>query len=194
MPLYLDDHHDDETKQRHVNRYVTAIAHVGYQGGKWLDAACGSGYGTFLMAEKADRVIGVDKDKVAIEYAKLHYAPPVDEFICKNLLMENVDPYFGQFDVIVSVETIEHLNPYGQAALIRNFSRWMKPHGVLSLTCPVREGGGPNPDNLEHLWEPDRDELLAQLSMYWSTVTHMVHATSMTSGKEQPNMYVRAQR
>ena len=194
MPLYLDDDHTDDVKERHVNRYVTAIAHVGYSGGKWLDAACGSGYGTRLMAEKADRVIGADKDNVAIQYARLHYCPPVDEFVCKNLLLDNLDIGWGSFDVIVSVETIEHLNPYGQNQLIRNFARWMKPHGILSLTCPIREGGGPNPDNPQHLWEPDRDELLGKLSVYWPKVTHMVNHTEMTSGKTQPNIYVRCER
>jgi SAM-dependent methyltransferase len=194
MPLYLDDHHTDEVKKRHVDRYTTAIALVSLSGGKWLDAACGSGYGTWLMAEYADIAVGVDTDPDAIKYAREHYQPPVDEFLHRDLLLPNLDPLWGNFDVIVSVETIEHLNPNGQAALIRQFSQWLGPSGVLSLTCPIRDGGGPNPNNPAHIWEPDRDELLNLLSVYFTHATTLINQVKMTSGEVQPNLYVRCKR
>jgi len=194
MPLYLTDDHTDEVKQRHITRYQTAIALVGFSGGKWLDAACGSGYGSFLMSDFADAVYGVDRDSDAIEYAQKNYCPPVEDFVQRDILAPCLDPLWGNFDVIVSVETIEHLDQKGQAAWIRQINQWLTPDGVLSLTCPIRHGGGPNPKNLKHLWEPDENELLDMLSVYFSHASKIVHQVPMTTGELQPNLYVRCQK
>ncbi len=203
MPLYLTDEAvDEEVKKRHIDRYTVAIAMVRFRGGKWLDAACGSGYGTWMMAEYADWVTGMDRDKDAITYAELNYGDEADattwrradEFIRRDILAPNLDPLFGNFDVIISVETIEHLNREGQMAWIRKVDQLLKPHGVFVLTCPIRPGGGPNPKNPKHLWEPDRLELLDMLSVYFGRCTHIAHEIEMTTGDIQPNLYVRAER
>ena len=196
MCLYLTDPTvDEEVKARHLNRYMTAIAFVCHSGGKWLDAACGSGYGTFLMAEYADVVYGMDRDKEAIEYARQHYQPPVDEFVHRDILVPNLDPLFGNFDVILSVETIEHLNQKAQMAWIRKVgTELMGPSGVFVVTTPIRKGGGPNPLNPKHLWEPDKEELLAMLRLYFTQAHTLEHRTPMTTGEEQLNLYVRCER
>jgi SAM-dependent methyltransferase len=162
--------------------------------GKWLDAACGSGYGAYLMCEYADAVYGIDRDPDAIAYAQEHYEPPVEEFERRDILAPCLDPLWGNFDVIISVETIEHLNQKGQAAWIRQVVEWLTPEGVFALTCPIRDGGGPNPKNPKHLWEPDENELLDMLGLYFSHATKIVHQVKMTSGEIQPNLYVRCQK
>ncbi len=56
-------------QQEHLRRYGS-IRRFCY--GKVLDFACGCGYGTFLIAGNPDviGVVGVDRDKEAIDWAK----------------------------------------------------------------------------------------------------------------------------
>ena len=78
-----------------------------------IDAACGCGYGTYLMAQKAKHVIGYDNSKEAIDYAIKHYESP-------NSFFEQTDlPCVVPVnDIAVCFETIEHVkDPH---ALLRN--------------------------------------------------------------------------
>src|SRR5205814_7591503 len=45
-----------------------------------LDAACGVGYGSAYLAETARRVVGVDLNVDAVEYARDRYAAPNIEY------------------------------------------------------------------------------------------------------------------
>ena len=49
---------NEEMTSEHINRYRFATALVGNQ--RVLDIACGSGYGSFILSEKASSVIGID--------------------------------------------------------------------------------------------------------------------------------------
>src|SRR5688572_12068038 len=65
-----------ETLALHVARYDFAARFV--QPGRLLDIACGSGYGTALLADahRAVQCIGVDINERAIEHATRTYARP----------------------------------------------------------------------------------------------------------------------
>jgi 2-polyprenyl-3-methyl-5-hydroxy-6-metoxy-1,4-benzoquinol methylase len=85
----------------HVERYKFALSRVK---GFVLDAACGVGYGSWLMQSVAD-VTGIDIEPEAIEYAQTYYAGPTYE-------VDDAQIEQGSFDWVVSLETIEHLtNP-----------------------------------------------------------------------------------
>ena len=199
--LYLDDKTiPDEVKKRHITRYMTAISQVGFSGGRWLDAACGTGYGSYLMTDYADEVVGVDMNAKAIRYARGHYAKislngKQIRFKCADLLGEPVATKLlaeTQFHTVISVETIEHLTQKQQSAWIRRVAReYLAPEGVFVLSTPIRKGGGPNPKNPHHLWEPDMDALLSVLGLYFDTATKFTHMTEMTTGEKQQNLYVR---
>lgn len=76
-----------------------------------LDAACGAGYGSNILAESgAQKVYGIDIDKEMILKNKQRYPNPKITFI--SLPCEEIDKLPEKFDVIVSFETVEHLaNP-----------------------------------------------------------------------------------
>lgn len=77
--------------------------------GTVLDAACGMGYGCPILAEKADRVIGIDYSQEAIEGAKQYNRENKKAEFVKLDLDKDILP---NFDCAVSFETIEHLkNP-----------------------------------------------------------------------------------
>lgn len=93
-----------DTFQQHLTRYVWALQFIG---GKTVgDVACGCGYGADLMTNVATDVIGVDLSSEAISYAYDHY-PSLDHLIQMDL--ENPIPLDTPVDVMVSFETIEHL-------------------------------------------------------------------------------------
>src|SRR5688572_18974511 len=89
----------------HLARYRFAAKYVA--GGRVLDIACGSGYGTALLREAGGReVVGVDVDPEAIAYARSRYQGVGVTFLAGDAASP---PVAGRFDLIVSFETIEHL-------------------------------------------------------------------------------------
>lgn len=88
-------------QQDHVVRYDFAAK---YAKGRILDAACGCGYGSSLLAQKGV-VTGVDSYKKAIDWANHHFLSDV-EYLHARIEDE---PWKGRFETVVSLETIEHL-------------------------------------------------------------------------------------
>lgn len=69
-----------------------------------IDIACGTGYGSAILADEANSVIGVDISPISIAYANKHYKKEKINFI--------IDDFFScqqKADVAISFETIEHL-------------------------------------------------------------------------------------
>lgn len=100
----VEDIERDILRRRHVERYAAARQFVH---GVVLDAACGCGYGTHILAQNPDvvRAWGIDTDAAAIKYAAREYGGDRIGFLCGNLGSVRL----GSADVLVSIETIEHL-------------------------------------------------------------------------------------
>ena len=98
-----------------------------------LDLACGEGYGSFLMADTAKKVIGIDIDKETIEHASLKYLRDNLKFVSGS--MTNI-PLDGEkiFDIIVCFEAIEHIKE--QEQLIKEVKRLLKKDGILIISTP----------------------------------------------------------
>lgn len=93
-----------------------------------LDIACGTGYGTLMLAEKSLSVKGVDISETAIKYAKKHYKnKPNIDFIQSDLFGFN-----ELADVVVSFETIEHIHKNIEDILLKLMSLTKK-----RLICSV---------------------------------------------------------
>lgn len=108
----------DESRQWGTNYYEIAPDHVlryqfalGFAKGRVLDAACGCGYGSRMLSTVAEEVVGVDADEDAISWAKAHFPGP-------SYLRGRIEevPWEGEFETVVSFETIEHIKE-PQAAL-----------------------------------------------------------------------------
>jgi len=145
----------------HMHRY--ALASHWCQGLKVLDAACGEGYGSALLAGTAAEVTGLDISGEAIRHARERYGG-VD-----NLDFETGDctrlPFAdGEFQCIVSFETLEHLED--QAGMLAEFRRVLNPDGFLLLSSPDRAVYSEELGNRNefHVRELNRDELLELLS------------------------------
>ncbi len=117
----------------HYHRYTMAMNWT--SGLDVLDAACGEGYGSHLLAANAQSVTGVDISDAAIKHAKKTYAKPNLKYIQANVLKMDFED--NSFDVVVSFETLEHLAEHTE--LINEFKRVLKPEGVLIISTPDKK-------------------------------------------------------
>jgi SAM-dependent methyltransferase len=111
------------------------------------DLACGEGYGSAVLAEKAGDVIGVDANPEAHEHARLRYRSA-------NLRFERglVEQFSEPRDAIVFLQTIEHVERPQE--LLRGFARTAP---VSYVSTPNRltlaPAGAEKSDNPWHLRE-----------------------------------------
>jgi SAM-dependent methyltransferase len=121
-----------------VDRYVLA-AHW-CKGKRVLDAACGHGYGSaILLALGAEEVLGVDTDPAGLEYARSHYAGPRVDFRRFDLIGGEPGS-LGSFEVVVSVETMEHLPREAAGKYLERLRSHVAPGGTVLVTTPRRTG------------------------------------------------------
>lgn len=98
----------DKIRRDHVARYEWAAKRIGQ--GKIIDAGCGIGYGSQLLAEAGYAVKAFDIDAEAIAYARAHYAHERVEF----LQLDAGDFQYQTItaDAAICFEMIEHVeNP-----------------------------------------------------------------------------------
>jgi SAM-dependent methyltransferase len=134
-----------------------------------LDAACGEGYGSALLAEVAADVVGVDIDADSIAHARVRYAgAPRLRYECADATqLKSPD---RAFDLVVSFETLEHLA--AQEQLIAGFSRVLADDGVLVISSPDKRtyselAGSRNEFHVRELY---REELLALLRPHFGEI------------------------
>jgi SAM-dependent methyltransferase len=145
----------------HWHRYAFALPLV--QGKRVLDAACGEGYGSNVLAQAASAVVGVDISGQAVTHASKRYGdrPNLTYQIGDASQLDFPDK---SFDVVVSFETLEHLAT--QRELIAGFARVLKDDGLLLISSPDKatysEAAGFR--NEFHVRELYRDELIELLA------------------------------
>ena len=145
----------------HWHRYCVVRPLV--RGLRVLDAACGEGYGSYLLAGAASEVVGIDIAAEAIAHARARYAAPNLRYLeasCTALPLAD-----ACVDRIVSFETIEHLP--AQAEMLAEFRRVLAPGGVLVISSPnkpVYSGTEPGGGNEFHVKELTKDELAELLA------------------------------
>lgn len=117
----------------HFARY--AIGKSVVKGKRVLDFACGEGYGSYLLKQAgAEHVMGVDVSSDSIARATQLFGDEGIEF--KVADATNLAALFSEceFDVVISVETIEHLAD--PVSFLKGLKRVAKPDGVIILSCP----------------------------------------------------------
>lgn len=145
----------------HWHRYVFALPLA--RGRRVLDAACGEGYGSALLARVAGSVTGVDVDAQTIAHARRRYAQVAGvEFQAASVTA--IDAPDAAFDLIVSFETIEHLAE--QAQMLAEFDRLLAPGGLLLISSPDRDNynaaGVANPFHVRELDRAEFEGLLGR--------------------------------
>lgn len=155
-----------EMAYEHWHRYAWAAAVVA--GKDVLDAACGEGYGSHLMAAHARSVAGLDIGEEAIAHAREHYQRDNLSFV-RGSATELPWPD-DQFDVVVSFETLEHLAE--QEQLLAEFRRVLRPEGYLLISSPDKktysdETGYQNPFHVRELYRNELETLISGIFPAW---------------------------
>ena len=156
----------------HMARYLHANSSIPMKDHQLriLDAACGSGYGTYLLSQGSHDCVGVDKDPEAVAFSKSVYVRPNLQFVEADV----VDlPFSGEtFDLVVSFETIEHLCRHDQTRFLAEIKRVLRPGGKLIISTPVIDGGRyRSKNNPFHLYEPDPAEFVEMVRRHFRSVT-----------------------
>lgn len=131
--MMVDDPLNQNILEISFRHYEIASSFV--VGKRVLDIACGTGYGSQILAKAgAMTTIGVDVCEETIEYACNHYLSANVEFICAD-----AEQYTESqpFEVICSFETIEHL--YNPERFLQNVYQLLVPQGYLILSVPLGE-------------------------------------------------------
>jgi 2-polyprenyl-3-methyl-5-hydroxy-6-metoxy-1,4-benzoquinol methylase len=148
----------------HRSRYFWAAQFA--QGRNVLDAGCGTGYGSeILAAAGARQVVGVDISEDAIDYARsASPAGSVAEFSLGDL--HKLPFGDANFDLVVCFEAIEHVNDQRHA--IGELRRILSSTGVLVISSPNR--GVYPPGNPHHTHEYIPEELEKELASEFKNV------------------------
>lgn len=126
---------DNEIQIEHLQRYQSVTELV--KNKTVLDAACGEGYGSDILSKSAYHVYGLDIDEQSIKHAKETYGKLNIDFLVGSIEKLPFEDAF--FDVIVSFETIEHVNEDLQNKFLNEIKRVLKKDGLLIISTPNKE-------------------------------------------------------
>lgn len=119
-------------KADHEARYRWAAQAVA--GRRVLDAGCGVGYGTRILADAgAARVVGIDRSQEAIAAARPRLGDRADLVVGD---LHDLPCDAGSFDAVVCFEAIEHVDDPERA--LDEFKRVLQADGILILSTPNR--------------------------------------------------------
>lgn len=127
---------DNKLEIEHYQRYLSVAKLV--KDKTVLDAASGEGYGSSLLAQKANQVYGLDIDEDTVERAKKKY----ESF--RNLCFQQGSiaqlPFEdNSIDIVVSFETIEHVSEELQWKYLAEIRRVLKSDGFLIMSTPNKK-------------------------------------------------------
>ncbi len=114
----------------HMSRYFAARRFC--KGKKVLDVACGEGYGSKILSETAESVLGIDISKEAVDNAKAAYQSGNLKFsVLDALCLENLEQ---SFDLVTAFEMIEHIEM--QDEFLSQVRKVLKKDGIFMVSTP----------------------------------------------------------
>jgi len=151
----------DEARHLAAYRYAARLA----TGKRVVDAGCGEGFGTQLLAEVAAHVVGLDYSAEAIAYCRTAWRHA-------NLTFQQADlthpcPGVGTFDVVLNFQVVEHIRD--PLPFLRGLRALLAPAGQVLLTTPNRLMSFS--ENPYHVREYTADELATLLAPVFGRVT-----------------------
>jgi len=155
----------------HLARYRLAARLAG--GCDVLDAACGEGYGSAMLAAAgAASVVGLDIDAATVAHARETHGIDAREGDVSRLPFDD-----GAFDLVVSFETIEHVAE--PAAALDEFRRVLAPGGILVVSTPNTDEY--LEDNPYHLHELTLTQFMEALEGRFGVVEMRYQQTFLTT-------------
>lgn len=152
----------------HLARYYFSIH---YAKGRILDIACGTGYGSKIMAKSKKKeiseIIAADIDEDTLIYARQHHYHPLVRYVKVDAADKVLPAELGVFDVITSFETIEHIE--AEEAFLANLFQMLKPGGTLIMSTPFGAGRGKPTREPFHIHQLTEEEFIGLFEPYAET-------------------------
>ena len=126
--------------------------------GNVIDLGCGLGVGTQLFAKNADTVRGYDLNGDYLRFASRLFTHPKLSFHKADILNRGADKIQGQFDFVIMIDVIEHIE-YDRDA-IHQAGLLTAPGGVFICSTPNRLSRYRKSDNHVREYAPKEFENL----------------------------------
>lgn len=162
---YLPEYDGDWTLE-HTHRYM--LARELAKGKAVLDIACGDGYGSHMLAEVAESVVGVDIDLPTVQRAKGKYSRNGLTYVQGSAAA--IPLADDSVDLVASFETIEHLAEH--ESMLREIRRVLRSGGLLIMSSPDKYEYSDitGYSNAYHVKELYRDEFVDLLQTQFSHI------------------------
>jgi SAM-dependent methyltransferase len=150
----------------HVSRYVWAAERFVQPDHHVLDFGCGTGFGVALLSPRCAEVVGIDLDpNVAGLGGRFQLTNA--EFLCANACQPNLGAALGigGVDVVLSMETIEHLEDY--VTYVENAVSIMKETGTVVIGTPNRTMTYNRYEDRRHM-DPSHVQEFTARSLEWT--------------------------
>jgi ubiquinone/menaquinone biosynthesis C-methylase UbiE len=131
-----------------------------------LDVACGTGYGSRYLGQRARMVVGVDHQPAVVAKCRAQYAAERVSFVAMDATALGFRD--ASFDAIVSQDTIEHIEH--DRRFLSEVTRVLRTGGVLVLFTPQGKERGRLPTDPYHVREYTPDELKELLSAHFGSI------------------------
>ncbi len=125
-----------------------------------LELGCAEGLGTVMLTEGGHRITAVDFDEQSIEHARRTLADHLNvDFRCEDFLGRSI----GQFDAVVSLDVIEHIEPTLEGKFMETVVSSLKPNGICIIGTPNETSSAyaSKPSQIGHVNLYDHDRLTA---------------------------------
>lgn len=153
------------TSMAHLQRYEWVLTYL--KGLSCLDAGCGSGYGTYYLAQNGvGQILGVDVSSPAIRYAQEHYTHESLAFLRMDICALGFE--LGSLDAVISFDVLEHLDEERQHRFLSESARAVSEGGIAVLGCPnATVSTRRNPHHPRELSSQDFEDIL---KVYYKSV------------------------
>lgn len=149
-----------------------------------LDAASGHGIGSMLlMTLGAKSVTGVDFESAALNTARKYNYDKVKFY--KQDLTKPFD-MGDRFDVVVSIETFEHLPKEKISEYLMNLKGHLKDKGTILITTPIRRSPEFIYNGGTHLYEYTEEEFVEELAKVFEADKYTLEVNSLLEFRVAP--------
>jgi SAM-dependent methyltransferase len=129
------------------------LAALPEQTGSGVDLGCGAGRHSVLLAERVEKVLGVDVSERMLDVARTERDRPNVSYQHRGVL--DVTTSEGPFDVVLSVHTLHHVGP--PAVVLPHVRSLVAPGGTVIISDILDPGGWPTAEfHQERAWGDSR--------------------------------------
>lgn len=154
--VYLGNTMSKSSQTKMIRRIDWICAHAR---GRVLDVGCSQGLLPWLLANRGQTAVGIDRDGAAIAWFNDRYGNACADKPLELIEGDFIDYQFdGQFDTIVAAEYLEHLDKQELDAHLRKIVSLLAKGGSFIVTVPF--GIQPHPDHKQAFMPQNLTRLL----------------------------------